>query len=123
MSLRRLYVLEKIEERHLINGTPTELVKRYRRIPWGDAKAGDSVVLVEPDGVPLDNGADMIMVGDPWVDPDMGIHVVKVLEPVQVNHAEEPRGKMADKAGKEVLRGAVETSLPAGPGPVDRRDA
>jgi hypothetical protein len=110
-GLRRAYVLSSNAE----SGGSMMLTKRYVRKPWAALKAGDIVVLVEPDGTLVDEGLEHHLIEDPWVEPELGIHAFKSLDPCMVVHKEASNVPVDDEAGKNPLRGAAAAGLPAKP--------
>ena len=114
-GLRRAYVLVSNSE----SASKLMLTKKYARKPWSELKAGDIVVLVEPDGALVDEGLEHHLIEDPWVEPELGIHAIKTLDPCRVVHREKSNVSLAFEARADSLRGAVAEGLPDGSRPDD----
>jgi hypothetical protein len=92
-----------------------DLVRTYTRVGWRELKKGDVVVLYEPDGTPVEDGAEHHLIEDPWFEPDLHIHVIKTLDPCQVVHKEASHEQMAEQGGASAIPGADQkgvSSLP-----------
>jgi hypothetical protein len=120
MGIRKAYVLDKAEVKPAPGGYCQMVTKRYMSRAWKDLRKGDVVVIVEPDGTFVDEGAEHHLIEDVWIDPDIGLHVIKTLDPCRVVHQEKSHGKGADEAAEGVLPGPVEAGLQPGPGNNDR---
>jgi len=121
MGNRKAFVLDKTEVKPAPGGYSKMLIKRYLQCGWEFLKKGDVVVLVESDGTLVDAGAEHHLIEDVWVDPDLGLHVIRTLDPCRVVHKEASHGKGAIEAATGVLPIPVEVGLQPGPGN-DNRD-
>lgn len=121
-GLRRAYVLDKTKEVVPKGSHPTSLHKTYRRARWDELKRGDVVVLVEPDGTLVEGGAEYTLIEDPWVEPELGLHVIKTLDPVTAVHREAAHEPVHDEAAEGALLGADQAGVQAGPGASDGAD-
>jgi hypothetical protein len=120
MGIRKTYVLDKTEVKPAPGGHSKMMTKRYMHRAWKDLKKGDVVVIVEPDGTPFEEGAEHHLIEDVWLEPDLGLHVIKTLDPCRAIHKEASHGKGADEAAEGVLPDSVEAGLQPGPGNNDR---
>lgn len=111
MGMRRAYVQDSMLEVKK-DGV---LMKGYKLTRWADLKKGDIVVLIEPDGTPVDGGIEHHLIEDPWTDPDLGLHVIKTLDPCTVVHKEATNALEPDQAAAGALRGADQEGVPDGP--------
>jgi hypothetical protein len=120
LGLRKAFVLEKTELKPTPGDRSMMVTKRYLRCAWDDLKKGDVVVIVESDGTLLEDGIEHHLIEDVWIDPDIGFHVIKTLDPCRAIHKEKSHGKGADEAAEGVLPGPVEAGLQPGSGNNDR---
>jgi hypothetical protein len=99
-----------------------DLVRTYARVGWGELKQGDVVVLYEPDGTPVEDGIEHHLIEDPWIEPDLHIHVIKTADPVRVIHKEASHEPVAEQAGAGAVLGEDQAGVPGLPRAVDRGD-
>jgi len=120
MGIRKAYVLDKTEVKPAPGGHSKMVTKRYMSCAWKDLKKGDVVVIVEPDGIPFEEGAEHHLIEDVWIEPDIGLHVIRTLDPCRVVHKEASHGEGVIEAATGVLPIPVEAGLQPGPGNHDR---
>jgi len=121
MGIRKAYVLDKTEVKPAPGGHSKMVTKRYMSCAWKDLKKGDVVVIVEPDGIPFEEGAEHHLIEDVWIEPDIGLHVIRTLDPCRVVHKEASHGEGVIEAAKGALPDSIEVGLQPGPGN-DNRD-
>lgn len=99
-----------------------DLIRTYTRVGWSELKKGDVVVLYEPNGEPVEDGAEHHLIEDPWFEPDLHLYVIKTADPVRVIH-KETADEVVKQGRAATVFGANPKGVPIVPRTLDCGDA